>query len=764
MGEILGQDAVMGPVAHVRKDGCCESVSTHLHEVADMAEHFADETGLVGLGAYARAAGAYHDLGKYSYAFQERILRNGPKVDHSTAGAYELFSKGNWPLSYCIAGHHGGLPDGGVQGDIESTLVGRLNKAAGGHLPSYEAWNSDSSLSDLLQLDTMTPILFAQDNPHGAKPSELQYFSIAFIIRMIFSCLVDADFLCTERFMADSARSHPSEESMNVLLGRLEGKLKGFYPPKGELNRIRCGVLDDCRNRAKDAPGVFTLTVPTGGGKTLSVMRFALGHAVEHDMRRVIVAEPYTSIIEQNAEVYRGVFGEDNVLEHQSNHEFGDDDDPKARTMRLASENWDVPLVVTTNVQLFESIFSSKTSRARKLHNIARSVIVLDEAQMLPVKYLYPCIRVLIELIRNYGCSVVLCTATQPSLNRYFEEWGLSVREIVHDEKSLSQALERVTYQNIGCISDSDLAERLSKHRQVLCIVNSRKQARNLYEETAAFCGDGSTFHLTTFMHPAHRQHVLAVIRHRLQVGEPCRVVATSLVEAGVDLDFPTVFRALAGLDSIVQAAGRCNREGKNPASESFVQVFESISDEDGSRYRIPSEVTHRIGVVRPLLEGGGEAMLDSLETIQIYYDRLYTYRGDQSRDHRALDEKGIVKSMSKVSFQKVNDGQRLPSFSFAKVGSEFQLIESPTKDVIVPSDKVTEEIDALREGFATRQDMRKLGRYTVHVYQNDLERLNGIGALICIEDGLYVLDDMKLYDEKLGLNIAISGGNAEFF
>lgn len=278
----------MGPVAHVRKDGCCESVSTHLHEVADMAEHFADETGLVGLGAYARAAGAYHDLGKYSDAFQERILRNGPKVDHSTAGAYELFSKGNWPLSYCIAGHHGGLPDGGVQGDIESTLVGRLNKAVGGHLPSYEAWNSDSSLSDLLQLDTTTPILFAQDNPHGAKPSELQYFSIAFIIRMIFSCLVDADYLCTERFMADSARSHPSKESMNVLLGRLEGKLKGFYPPKGKLNRIRCGVLDDCRNRAKDAPGVFTLTVPTGGGKTLSVMRFALGHAVEHDMRRVM--------------------------------------------------------------------------------------------------------------------------------------------------------------------------------------------------------------------------------------------------------------------------------------------------------------------------------------------------------------------------------------------------------------------------------------------------------------------------------------------
>ena len=755
-------DVARDPVAHVSEDGRRESVATHLREVADMAGRFADETGLPGLSTYARAAGAYHDLGKYSNAFQERILRNGPRVDHSTAGAYELFSKGGWLLSYCVSGHHGGLPDGGVRGDIEGTLVGRFNKMEGGHLPSYKTGRSDLSLEELLQVNITGDIGFSADVPIGVNPSEFQCFSLSFMIRMVFSCLVDADFLCTERFMTGSDRPCSTEASMGILLNRLEERLKDFYPPRNELDKLRCEALDDCGERAKDAPGIFTLTVPTGGGKTLSVARFALGHAVEHGMRRVIVAEPYTSIIEQNAQVYREALGASSVLEHHSNHEFGDDDDPQARTMRLASENWDVPVVVTTNVQLFESLFASSTSRARKLHNIARSVIVLDEAQMLPIKYLAPCIRALAELVRNYGCSVVLCTATQPSLNDYFEEWGLPVREIVRDEKALSQALRRVVYRDVGRVTDWELAKMLSGHRQVLCIVNSRKQARNLYRDVAGLCGDGSTFHLTTLMHPAHRQRVLAVIRRRLQEGKPCRVVATSLVEAGVDLDFPAVFRALAGLDSIVQAGGRCNREGKNPSSESIVRIFEPLSDEgNGVAYRIPFEIMNRIGVVRPLLENDGVATLDSLETIQAYYNRLYRYRGDRERNHSALDEKDIVGRMSRATLQKTDKGRALFSLPFAEVGADFKLIESPTCDIVVPSDEIAEEIDALRAGHATRQDMRKLGRHTVHVYQDDLRKLNDAGALTCVEAGLYVLDDRALYDEKLGLNVAASGGCA---
>lgn len=635
----------------------------------------------------------------------------------------------------------------------------------GGHLPSYEAWHSDSSLEELLRVNVMGAIGLSTDAPTGVNPSEFQCFSLSFMIRMVFSCLVDADFLCTERFMMGFDRPCPPEVSMSALLDRLEERLRDFYPPKNELNRLRCEVLDDCGARAKDAPGVFTLTVPTGGGKTLSVARFVLRHAVEHGMRRVIVAEPYTSIIEQNAQVYREIFGQDCVLEHHSNYEFGDDDDPQAHSMRLASENWDAPVMVTTNVQLFESLFANGTSRARKLHNIARSVIVLDEAQMLPIRYLSPCIRVLVEFVRNYGCSVVLCTATQPSLNGYFEEWGLPVREIVRDEKALSQALRRVCYQDVGRVTDLGLAKMLSGHPQVLCIVNSRKQARNLYREVAALCGEDSTFHLTTLMHPVHRQGVLAAIRRCLQEGRPCRLVATSLVEAGVDLDFPAVFRALAGLDSIVQAGGRCNREGKNPSSESIVRIFEPLSDEgDGCAYRIPFEIMNRIGVVRPLLENDGVENLDSLETIQAYYERLYRYRGDREREHSALDEKDIVGSMSRAVPQKTDKGQALLSFPFAKIGADFKLIESSTCDIVVPSDEIVKEIDALRAGYATRQDMRRLGRYTVHVYEDDLKRINDTGDLTCIEAGLYLLDDRALYDEKLGLNVAASGGQALCF
>ncbi|RVU96777.1 CRISPR-associated helicase Cas3' [Coriobacteriales bacterium OH1046] len=767
MENVFVWDFTTGPVSHISEDGRIELVATHLREVADMAEHFASETGLAGLDRYARTAGAYHDLGKYSNAFQERILRDGPKIDHSTAGAYDLITRNRnaWPLSYCVAGHHGGLPDGGVKGEVAVTLVGRLNKMEGGYLPSYEAWRSDPALEELLQVDITSAIGLSADIPTGIDRSGFQCFSLSFMIRMIFSCLVDADFLCTERFTTGSIRPRPTEEPLEVLLSRLEEKLRGFYPPGNELNKLRCKVLDDCGERSKDTPGIFTLTVPTGGGKTLSVARFALKHAVEHGMRRVIVAEPYTSIIEQNAQVYREILGEGSVLEHHSNHEFHDDDDPKARTMSLASENWDVPVVVTTNVQLFESFFASSTSRARKLHNIARSVIVLDEAQMLPIKYLYPCIRSLVELVRNYGCSVVLCTATQPSLNRYFEEWGLSVREIVRDEKTLSRALRRVDYQNIGYITDSELAEMLAGHHQVLCIVNSRKQARSLYGEVAALCGDDSTFHLTTLMHPAHRQRTLTTIRRYLQEDAPCRVIATSLVEAGVDLDFPAVFRALAGLDSIVQAGGRCNREGKNPALESIVRIFEPISDGgDGGAYCIPSEIMNRIGAVRPLLENNGVATFDSLETIQAYYDRLYKYRGDRERNHSTLDEKGIIEYMSKAVPQETNKGRTLLSFPFAKVGADFQLIESPTCDIVVPSDEVAGEVGALRAGCAMRRDMRRLGRHTVHIYQDDLKRLNSIGALTCIEPNLFVLDDPTLYSEKLGLSTAVSGGNAMCF
>lgn len=407
--------------SHVREtDGQKEPVIDHLHEVAKMAAGFARP---FGAEEWACVMGLMHDIGKYSAGFQRRLFDNGVPVDHSTAGAYVLDSSRLPLLSYCVAGHHRGLPDGGTRGDPEdaATLCSRLRKARSGGIPSYDEYRNEVVFED-----PRNPTLLSED-----IPPEQQGFALSFLTRMLFSCLVDADFLCTERFMNGEERKRLTEDSLASLRDALEAKIASFYPPQSSINAIRCSVLDACLDASRKPKGVYSLTVPTGGGKTYASLRFALNHAVSagNGMQRVIYCIPYTSIIDQNAEVFREVLGDRNVLEHHANFDF-DDEAEDGRALRLAAENWDAPVVVTTNVQFFESLYGNRTSRCRKLHNIAGSVIVLDEAQMLPTKQLIPCIKALAELVKHYGCTVVLCTATQPSLNEFFMECGLSLIHI----------------------------------------------------------------------------------------------------------------------------------------------------------------------------------------------------------------------------------------------------------------------------------------------------------------------------------------------
>lgn len=528
----------MDYLAHVSEDGLRrEPVSVHLSQVADMAASFAD---VFGGSAWGYAVGMAHDIGKYSKAFQHRLLDGGPKCDHSTAGAVELAKQPfGWMLSYCAAGHHGGLPNGGTLLDDGASLAGRIAKAGRGELPDYTEYKNDVSVS--------VPVGLPMFGIDKMAQSDMAY-ALAFRTRMLFSCLVDADYLCTERFIDNKDREPGGHDDLVRLQGMLEKKIASFYPPATDLNAARCHLLEQCAEAAEGEPGVYSLTVPTGGGKTLSSMRFALRHACAHGMRRVIYAAPYTSIIEQNADVYRGLFGSDNVLEHHADFDFDTLGDSGGR-MRLAAENWDAPVVVTTNVQVFESLHSDKTSRCRKLHNIAGSVIILDEAQMIPTDYLRPCVRALAELVNRYGCTVLLCTATQPAINPFFAETGLSVKEVAGDVDRLFDTLRRVTYIGLGKIDDSGLARRLASHNQALCIVNSRAQAKNLFNSLVELAGEDGCYHLSTLMHPAHRRSTLKEIRTRLASGAPCCVVSTSLVEAGVDLDFPVVYRAVAGLD-----------------------------------------------------------------------------------------------------------------------------------------------------------------------------------------------------------------------
>jgi CRISPR-associated endonuclease/helicase Cas3 len=760
-------------IAHLREDGTEELVETHLMEVASLAAKFSKEYGAEQSG---RALGLIHDIGKFSSEFQRRIRDDGPKVDHSTAGAYELVKDDASWLAYCAAGHHGGLLDWRSP-TSDATLYSRLRKAALGKIPDYHSHASNIVLHELPSLASLQSELLnkAQNCPkqtvHGINESLQRSFTVSFFIRMCFSSLVDADFLCTEEFMQGRPREAVPTDDIQALRDRFERKVQSFYPPKGMLNELRCGVSDDCRNAGITMePGVFSLTVPTGGGKTLASLRFALQHACHNSMNRIIFAEPYTAIIEQTSAKFREYLDSgstENILEHHSNFNFDAlDDDPLRKNLRLASENWDMPIVVTTNVQLFESLYASGTSRCRKLHNIANSVIILDEAQAIPLENVDACIRVLVELVNNYHCSIVLCTATQPAFDEQFAQYGLTVKEIAKNRDELFVSLGRVTYKNLGCLSDDSLMSRLSTTEQVLCVVNSRAQAKNIANGLMGRCGQESVFHLSTLMYPVHRQRMLKRINERLSTGLPCRVVSTSLIEAGVDLDFPVVYRSLAGLDSIVQAAGRCNREGKRPSKSSLVYVFTSGANPDtGQPYRLPEDVKKRAGITSSTVSVSKDASVEygSLENIRRYFLNLESiYRSALHYERNALEDLSVGIN-TKNNFGPNGNAAACCAIQFDSAEKDFKFIDDKSTSVIVPDDDIEDEVFRVKNGIASRGDLRRISRYSVSVYQHTLETLVQTGR-VEQSNGAYILSSMQWYSDKTGLDCGDQQGEGMFW
>jgi CRISPR-associated endonuclease/helicase Cas3 len=707
----------------------------HLHEVAKLAGGFA---AVFGAARFAETAGLLHDLGKYTEDFQRRIAGEALRVDHATRGAMqakELYGSFGLLLAYCIAGHHAGLANG-LEGGERIALNDRLRGV--GLPPLSSEWQQDVALPDKKALGDV-PFRLVK---------ERQGFQLAFLVRMLFSCLVDADYLDTERFYdrikkQDSARN-AEVPALADLRERLNRYLAGFAA-NSDVNKIRAEILAHVRQQAKLPPGLFSLTVPTGGGKTLASLAFALDHAIEHGLRRVIFVIPFTSIVEQNAAVFRkalGDLGERAVLEHHSAYsapQLSRADAERFQSqekLRLAMENWDAPIVVTTAVQFYESLFAARSSQCRKLHNIAGSVVILDEAQTLPLGRLRPAVAAIDELARNYKTSLVLCTATQPALGASDLKGGLeNVRELAPDPPELFHRLERVKVRYIGELDDEALAERMRTNEQALCIVNNRHHARAVFQAMADLPG---AHHLTTLMCAKHRSAVLAEVRAALKEGKPCRLVSTSLIEAGVDVDFPLVLRAAAGLDSVAQAAGRCNREGRRLAASSEVLVFAPMNTD----WAPPPELKQFAQAAAAVLREHGDDLL-SPAAIQAYFQEVYWQKGNS-----ALDKDDLLGLLA---------ASRIDSLPMETLATEFRMIESVQMPVIVPyDDEARRLLNELQHVEKSGGIVRKLQLYLVQAPKQGFDAMYTVGAIQPVAEKwgeqFMMLTNPEIYDDKFGL------------
>ena len=723
-------------IAHIKKLGNNGTfaephfLSQHLKDTATKCTQFAKEFSNEDWGYFI---GALHDLGKYHPDWQKYIRKETGYYDedahiegyagrpnHSAAGAVYIFEKFKYSpmakaMAYVIGGHHSGLPDWNPQ--LSQRIFDENRNLIKDDLEKIKQVEEAKQFLETLIPQSLPPVF-----KNNFDKEQLHLW-----IRMLFSCLVDADFLDTEKYMEEKERGG------YLSLEELKKRFDEYMSKKNsdsELNRKRNEILNQCREKAKLNPGFFSLTVPTGGGKTLSSMAFALEHALKHNKKRVIVAIPYTSIIEQTAETFQSVFGEDQVVEHHSNL------DPEKENFknRISSENWDAPIIVTTNVQLFESLLGNKTSVCRKLHNIVNSVIILDEAQMLPQEYFKPILSVLNGLVKYFGVTVLLMSATQPALVGKIGTApniidGLeNVTEIIDVPDSLAKEFKRVNLilpSVLKINSDwGEIAEQLTQHQQVLCIVNTRNDCRELHKLMPE-----DTIHLSGFMCGEERSEVISNIRTKLNNKELIRVISTQLVEAGVDIDFPVVFRALTGLDSIAQAAGRCNRENK--------------IKEGGKVYVFIPPNSSPPGYLRKA-EDAGKAILRNLQTTEFtptLYSQYFKYLYSNLNSFDKADfHSHLVRDASSFDFQ------------FKTFAENFNMIDDKKQMSIIVRYKNSERlIEQLRFAGSSKELLRKLQRYIVNVPIYTFNKIREAGYIEEI-NGYWVQSDDNLYKPGLGL------------
>ena len=700
-------------ISHIRSDNwVIQTNDVHQEGVASLASEFAND---FGMGEWGRIVGLLHDKGKEKMAFQQHIQKEsgykpGIRVEgdykHAYVGALvakRLFPKHHVLMDNALMGHHRGLYDYG-------------------------------DMVEMMKLDIPQDVSIDEISANLELPKIGSSKDIHHLQRMLYSCLVDADYLDTEAFMQpEQSKLRGGKKTMLELDGKLDAFLMKLRSNSSdtEVIRIRNEVQNYCLAKSEGEAGFYSLTVPTGGGKTLSSVLWAIKHALRNDLKRIIIAIPYTSIITQTASVLRGIFGDENVLEHHSNVNLFDDENSEIRKkLKLATENWDYPIVVTTNVQLFESLFSNKPSDCRKLHNLAKSVLILDEVQTLPINFLQPIVDTLDTLKKVFGTSILFTTASQPVLtgeivgsNKLVAFEGLpEIKEIIPAEAKLHDRLRRVGLEFDETRSNYDeIAERMTKFPRVLCIVNTRNDAKEIYSRLPK---EGITLHLSRMMCPDHVRTTIEQVKTALKQDSNAiiRVVATQLIEAGVDIDFPVVFRQEAGLDSILQAAGRCNREGKMDLGTTYVFRLQKP---------LPPGFISQTNNAR--LGMGKEYDWFSPEAMNAYFKQLYSRT---------------------PTFDKANIKDLLykPELQFETAASEFKLIDDNTTSVIINWKNSMDLVEQLcREGPYYRL-MKALAQFSVNVRDNDWKKLLATGAVEELFEGIYVISDKGFYDDQVGL------------
>ena len=709
-------------IGHTSDDGRKQPLLDHLNGTSKLCRENANEF----WADIAEFAGQIHDIGKYTLAFQKRI--NGAeniRVEHAICGAKEVAKappKSYVPMiEYCVAGHHSGLPDGGTKADGEedSTLHGRMKRKTG----DYSAYENEVKLE------------YPKDNLRELFDVSNQREIIerySFFTRYLFSCLTDADFIDTERFVTPNT-DRGIDGDFQKAYEKVCEKLNSFKI-ETKLQESRSIIQEQVYKSVESNANVYTLNMPTGSGKTLCSIRAALKTAIENEKKRIIYVIPYVSIIEQTAKVFEDIFGDViPVLQHHSNYDFDDDknedeNEITSEKLKRSCENWDAKLIVTTNIQFFESLYHYKGRRLRKLHNLADSVIIFDEIHMLPIDYIQPCLRAIGYVTKYLNSTAILMSATMPNYDKFMERYmsGVKIENAVKDT-SLFNVFDKCRYEYIGKCELASLAEKAQEYDNALIIVNKRKTARELYD----ICS-GNKYHLSTYMTPLHRSEIIAKIKEDIKNGINTTVISTSLIEAGVDLDFKAVFREIAGIDNILQSGGRCNREGKMDMGDVF--VFET----DGGNYQTKkkSDIIIRANITRNLFEEFENISTD--KCIKEYYGRLLNYK------EKKIEENTITSIMG-------ND-LRIDGIPFRTYAESFNFIDNQVIGIVIPCDENRGLIKELKDGKLSVK--RNLQRYSASVNKDEFKELFQIGIIETLDCGVCILANTDYYKSDVGLTL----------